>query len=96
MRGYATCGRIHRTWQHSDDHRRSRLDQPDRTAPDHADPRARTPATVTNTRGFEQDILIAWNETTSTIVTVYQASNYDHKRPALGVPELLKIANSLR
>ena len=54
------------------------------------------PATVTNTKGFEQDILIAWNETTSTSVTVCQASNYDHKRPALGVPELLKIANSLR
>jgi len=40
--------------------------------------------------------MIKLRETTSMSVTVYQASNYDHKRPALGVPELLKIANSLR
>ena len=40
--------------------------------------------------------MIKLRETTSTSVTVYQARNYDHEHPALGVPELLKLATSLR
>ena len=40
--------------------------------------------------------MIKWRESTNTSVTVYQVSNYNRRHPALGVPELLKIANSLR
>jgi hypothetical protein len=54
------------------------------------------PATVSNTPGFEQDILIAWNEDATHTATLYQASHYDKAHPPLTADQLVRIANSLR
>ena len=54
------------------------------------------PATVSNDRGFEQDIRIAWDEDAAHAVTVYQMSYYEKAHPPLTADQLLRIANSLR
>lgn len=54
------------------------------------------PATVSDDRGFEQDILVAWNEDSTSAVTVYGISAYDKAHPSLTAPQLVRIANSLR
>jgi hypothetical protein len=54
------------------------------------------PATVSYSSGFDQDILIAWNEDATHAATLYQMSSYDKAHPALTVDQLVQIANSLR
>jgi hypothetical protein len=53
------------------------------------------PATVSNSPGFEQDILVAWNEDATHAATVYQTSDYDKSHPPLTAEQLVQIANSL-
>jgi hypothetical protein len=52
-------------------------------------------ATVSYHRGFEQDILVSWNEDATHAVSVYQVSNYDQAHPPLAIEDLVRIANSL-
>jgi hypothetical protein len=54
------------------------------------------PAIVSNTPGFEQDILIAWSEDATHAAAVYQASFYEKAHPPLTADQLVRIANSLR
>jgi hypothetical protein len=54
------------------------------------------PATVSYSPGFEQDILIAWNEDAVHAANLYQTSNYNRKNLALTMDQLLRVANSLR
>ena len=54
------------------------------------------PATVSNYRGFEQDILVAWSEDATHAVTVYQVSDYEKTHPPLTADQLVRVANSLR
>ena len=53
------------------------------------------PATVSYDPGFEEDILIAWDEDATHAASVYQIGNYDEKHPSLTADQLLRIANSL-
>ena len=53
------------------------------------------PATVSYSLGFEQDILIAWNEDATHAANLYQTSSYDKTHPALTAEQLVRIANSL-
>jgi hypothetical protein len=52
------------------------------------------PVTVSNTPGFEQDILITWLVDETHAIAVYQMSSYTGG--ALSVDELLRIARSVR
>jgi hypothetical protein len=54
------------------------------------------PATVSYTGGFDEDMLVAWNEDPTHAVTIYQMGTYEKRYPALSANELVKIANSLR
>jgi hypothetical protein len=54
------------------------------------------PATVSNTPGFEQDILIAWNEDATHAAALYQTSRSKEAHPPLTAEQLVRIANSLR
>ena len=54
------------------------------------------PATVSNYRGFEQDILVAWSEDATHAVTVYQVSDYEKAHPPLTADQLVRVANGLR
>ena len=54
------------------------------------------PATVSNYRGFEQDILVAWSEDATHAVTVYQVSDYEKAHLPLTADQLVRVANSLR
>jgi hypothetical protein len=54
------------------------------------------PATVSNTPGFEQDILITWNEDATHAAALSQTSRYEEAHPALTAEQLVRIANSLR
>jgi hypothetical protein len=54
------------------------------------------PATVSNSTGFEQDILVAWSKDATHAVTVYQTSYYEKAHPPLTTDQLVRIANSLR
>jgi hypothetical protein len=54
------------------------------------------PAVVSNSPGFEQDILIAWNEDATHAARLSQTSRYEEAHPALTAEQLVRIANSLR
>jgi hypothetical protein len=53
-------------------------------------------AVVSNSPGFEQDILIAWNEDATHAAALYQATHYNEAHPPLTAEQLIRIANSLR
>jgi hypothetical protein len=52
-------------------------------------------ASVSNTPGFEDDILIAWDEDATHAATVYQMSRGEKSHPPLTAEQLVQIANSL-
>lgn len=54
------------------------------------------PATVSYSPGFEEDILIAWNEDPTHAANLYQMSTDNQSHPALTAQQLLRIADSLR
>jgi hypothetical protein len=53
-------------------------------------------AIVSNSPGFEQDILIAWNEDATHAAALYQSTLYDEAHPPLTAEQLIRLANSLR
>jgi hypothetical protein len=54
------------------------------------------PAIVSNSPGFEHDILIAWNEDATHAAALYQSAHYDEAHPPLTAQHLIRIASSLR